>query len=65
MLTDFQISFTSGLSGLSCKHVNAVQHISSWMTANLLTLNSSKTELLLIGLQQQLAKISQLLAQYH
>ena len=30
---------------------------SSWMTANLLTLNSSKTEFLLIGLKQQLSKI--------
>ena len=29
--------------------VYSVQHISSWMTANLLTLNSSKTEFLLIG----------------
>jgi len=28
------------------------------MTANLLTLNSSKTEFLLIGLPQQLAKIN-------
>jgi len=37
---------------------NALQHISSWMTANLLTvLNTSKTEFLLIGLKQQLAKI--------
>ena len=36
---------------------NALQHISSWMTANLLTLNSPKTEFLLICLQQQLAKI--------
>jgi len=36
---------------------NALQHISSWMTVNLLTLNSSKTEYLLIGLQQQLTKI--------
>ena len=35
---------------------NALQHISSWMTANLLTLNTSKTEFLLIGLKQQLAK---------
>jgi len=34
-----------------------LQQISSWMTANLLTLNSSKTEFLLIGLKQQLAKI--------
>jgi len=31
------------------------QHISSWMTANLLTLNSSKTEFLLIGVKNQLA----------
>ena len=36
---------------------NALQHISSWMTANLLTLSSFKTEFLLIGLQQQLARI--------
>jgi len=36
---------------------NALQRISSWMTTNLLTLNSSKTEFLLIGLKQQLSKI--------
>jgi len=36
---------------------NALQHLSSWRTANLLTLNSSKMEFLLIGLQKQLAKI--------
>ena len=30
----------------------------SWMTANLLTLNSSKTEFLLVGVPQQLAKIN-------
>jgi len=36
---------------------NALQHISSWMTANLLTLNASKTELFLIGLEKQIAKI--------
>jgi len=35
----------------------ALQEISFWMTANLLTLNSSKTEFLLIRLKQQLAKI--------
>jgi len=37
---------------------NALQQISSWMTTNLLTLNSSKTKfLLIIGLKQQLSKI--------
>jgi len=36
---------------------NALQQISSWMTANLLTLNSSKTEFLLIGLKEQFSKI--------
>jgi len=37
---------------------NALQQISSWMTANhLLILNSSKTEFLLIALKQQLYKI--------
>ena len=35
---------------------NALDQILSWMTANLLTLNSSKTEFLLIGLSKQLAK---------
>ena len=36
---------------------NALQQVSSWMTANLLTLNSAKTEFLQIGLSKQLAKI--------
>jgi len=36
---------------------NALHQIWFWMTANLLTLNSSKTEFLLIGLSKQLAKI--------
>ena len=45
--------FHSNISHLQ----NALQQISSWMTANLLTLNSSKTEFILIGLKQQLSKI--------
>jgi len=36
----------------------ALAHISSWMTANLLTLNSAKTEFLFIGLIQKLATFS-------
>jgi len=47
------LNFDSSISHLQ----NALQHISSWMTANLLTLNSSKTEFLLIELKNQLAKI--------
>jgi len=48
------LNFDSSISHLQ----NALQHISSWMTANLLlTLNFSKTEFLLIGLRNQLAKI--------
>ena len=35
---------------------NALQQIFSWMTANLLTLNSSKTEFLLIRLENLLVK---------
>ena len=47
-----------GRRGRVSSHLqDALQHISSWMTANLLTLNSSKTEFLLIGLKNQLAKI--------
>jgi len=34
-----------------------LQQISSWMSANILTLNSSETEFLIIGLKQQLSKI--------
>ena len=39
---------------------NALQHISSSMTANLLTLNSSKTEFLLIGLKKPTCQNTQL-----
>jgi len=40
-------------------HLHSVlNRISSWRTANLLTLNSSTTEFLLIGLSKQLAKIN-------
>ena len=36
---------------------NALTQITSWITSNLLSLNSSKTEFLLIGLKQLLSKI--------
>jgi len=47
------LKFDSSISHLQ----NALQQISSWTTANLLTLNSSKLEFLLIRLKNQLAKI--------
>ena len=53
------LSFLSTHLDSSIDHLHdALDRISSWMTANLLTLNSSKTEFLLIGLSKQLAKIS-------
>jgi len=48
-----QPDFHSSLNRLQ----DILQQNSSWMTANLLTLNSSKTEFLLIRLKQQIAKI--------
>jgi len=50
------ISCFSGVSSVA--HLQtALKYISSWMSANLLTLNSSMTEFLIIGLKQQLSKI--------
>ena len=45
-------NFDSGITHLQ----SALQQSSSWMTANLLALNSFKTEFLLIGLKKQLDK---------
>jgi len=47
--SDFQASIS--------RHQNALTQISSWLTSNLLSLKSSKTEFLLIGLKRQLSKI--------
>jgi len=56
--TQLFLSFCPPDFNSSVTHLqNALQHISALMTANLLTLNSSKMEFLLTGLQQQLAKI--------
>ena len=57
--TQLFLSFLSAHFDSSIDHLhNALDQISSWMTANLLTLNSSKTEFLFIGLSKQLAKIN-------
>jgi len=56
--TQLFFSFYPPNFGSSITHLqNTLQQISSWMTANLLTLNSSKTEFLLTGLRKQLDKI--------
>jgi len=56
--TQLFLSFRPPDCDSSVTHLqNVLQRISSWMTANLLTINSSKTEFLLIGLQQQVTKI--------
>jgi len=59
MLTTHNCSFHSihQNSTLITHLQNSLQQITSWMTANLFTLNSSKTEFLLIGLKQQLSKL--------
>ncbi len=48
--SDFDVNFS--------RLQDSLQLISSWMHSNLLTLNSSKTEFLLIGLKKQLLKVN-------
>jgi len=48
----YPANFDSSITHLQ----NALHQISSWMTANILTLNYSKTEFLLIGLKKQVDK---------
>ena len=56
--TQLFLSFTPTAFQHSINHLQSVlQEVSNWMSANLLTLNPAKTEFLLIGLPQQLAKI--------
>ena len=50
----FPSDFTSSMDSLRL----ALHKISDWMSANLLTLNPSKTEFLLLGLPQQLSKLN-------
>jgi len=57
--TELFLSFLPTHFDSSIDHLrNALDRISSWMTANLLTLNSSETEFLFICLSKQLAKIN-------
>jgi hypothetical protein len=57
--TQLFISFTALDFSENISHLKStINTVSSWMTANLLSLNQSKTEFLLIGLPQQLSKVS-------
>jgi len=57
--TQLFLSFLPTHLDSSIDHLhNALDRISSWITANLLTLNSPKTEFRLIGLSKQLPKIN-------
>ena len=57
--TQLFISFVTSEFSANILHLQAtVDLVSQWMSANLLSLNQSKTEFLLIGLPAQLPKIS-------
>ena len=57
--TQLFISFIPTAFDHAISHLNnTLEAVSSWMSANLLTLNHSKTDFLLIGLPTQLSKIS-------
>jgi len=53
------ISFVTTEFSANVSHLQAVDLVSQWMSPNLLSLNQSKTEFLLIDLNAQLTKISE------
>jgi hypothetical protein len=58
--TQLFISFTALKFSQTISHLETtIDLVSTWMSANLLSLNQSKTEFLLIGLPQQTSKISE------
>src|SRR6218665_940800 len=57
--TQLFISFSPHSIQDALNHIrNTINQISAWMTTNLLCLNPSKTELLIIGLREQLSKLT-------
>jgi hypothetical protein len=57
--TQLFLSFSPHSLPDALNHIsNTVTQISAWMTANLLCLNPSKTEFLIIGLREQLSKLA-------
>jgi exonuclease III len=57
--TQLFVSFSSPTFATNILHLqNTISNVSDWMSSNMLSLNHSKTEFLLIGLPKQLSKIS-------
>ena len=57
--TQLFISFAASDFSTNISHLRAtIDLVSNWMSSNLLSLNQSKTEFLLIGLSTQLSKLS-------
>src|SRR5664279_1519994 len=57
--TQLYISFSSlDFTSNILKLQDTISKVSTWMSSNMLSLNQSKTEFLLIGLPKQLSKIS-------
>lgn len=56
--TQLFVSFSSPSFATNVLHLqNTISNVSAWMSSNMLSLNHSKTEFLLIGLPKQLSKI--------
>src|SRR6218665_2106712 len=57
--TQLFISFSPHSLQGALNHIrNTITQISAWMTTNVLFLNPSKTEFLIIGLREQLSKLT-------
>ena len=60
--TQLFVSFSPNKSTGQCEAVNAIQHcvkdVRNWMNNDKLLLNDDKTEFLIIGTKQQLAKVN-------
>ena len=58
LMTQLYTSFSVNDSSTSTKLIsNCIADIRSWMKSNLLKLNESKTEVVLLGTKQQLSKV--------
>jgi len=56
--TQFLLSFSALDFSRNITLIENLANVSNWMSSNLLSLNPSKTEFLIFGLQQQLSKLN-------